>query len=720
MRRKTRMYDLDYTIGNCLQCNMRIVSMNSNDDGRYLKYKRGRKIFLPKNYALDYILSHRLLLEHTNIYICYDCRCKDKYRIVDVIQRYIDENKIKELNWCDPKVKLKCRRIWSLFTTGYSIKKDMKFEDPLARLDQILLGKIPKFNMKYDIGFGRDTFESIFKDVFNRMPMGRINIKFHFKDPFVITSKVIEKMRIKKAIYLFLSWMYHGSGDNRRCQSYDLRRQTYKRLVMLGAGILDKYFKNVHLLKTLDDIKKEQSPWLNYMLGVDEDRVIIFVDGIRWKINKSGDYGFQHMTWSEKDKYNAFNVLGLHTVTGKCIMYVPEVGNASCSNNGDSYVWDMFVLENIDGVAKLLPLNQVLGEEKGVILIVDKAWDWSEDRRYGGHTCFIPNISKQQKPEKRLQANKGRLATMWRWSNEKCYICFSTLWRFWRGSIKTVYCDILGKLANICGALINFTGWGINKLSGERMRQLYLMKMKYEQCLRVTPSIDYYSLLSRFRVKTSLVNNRKIIWKKANHPCDIINDENNTYWTRNKLKKFVLNNIKDDLSLLGGGTFSVRMAQKYAFHSRDWIGVYYSNISTYQKYIMIRNIKKKYSKFNVCKPDASADRNHHVLLYQREPGDIIINTSNIYEYPSICLSTNSTCLGRHGKRDVSICGHGGCAYYYYTMWYFQKVMENPHPKASAYMKNMINADEWKKKYHKLSRDQKIQKHLLVRMLYSIS
>ena len=719
MRRKTTLYELDCTTGNCLQCNTRVVSRHCRDPGRYLVYKRCKKHFLPKNMALDYILSNNLLLEYTNIYICNDCRFIHHHRMVHVIERYILEGKLKQLDWTQAKVKLKCRRIWNTLTTGYLIIKDMKFQKDTPRLDKILLGTLPKFQMKNDIGFDRETFERIFNDVFERIPMGNIKFRFHLTQEFCIKNKLLDKNRIKKAVYLFLSWMFHGPGDDRRCQSYNLRRKTYKRLVMFGGGILDKYFKKSHLLKTLDDIKKEQSPWLNYMLGVDKDRIIIFVDGIRWKISKSGDYALQHMTWSEKDKYNAFNVLGLHTVTGKCIMYAPEVGNASCSNNGDSYVWDMFILENIDGIAKLIPLNKVLGEEKGVILIVDKAWDWSEDRRYGGHTCFLPNISKQQKPERRLQANRGRLATMWRWSNEKCYVCFSTLWRFWRGTINTVYCDILGKLANICGALINFTGWGINKISGERMRQLYLMKMKYEQCLRVTPRVDYYNLLSRYRVKTSLVNGRKTIWKHAKSPMDIINDNDNTYWSINRLKKFILNDVKDDLSLLGGGTFSVRMAKKYAYHSRDWIGVYYSNISTYKSYIMIRNIKKKYSKFNVCKPEASADRNHHVLLYQRHAGNIIINTSGIYEYPRICLSTNSTCLGRHGKRDVSICGHGGCAYYYYTMWFFQKRIENPHPKASSYMKNMINADKWKKKYHALSREEKIQKHLLVRMLYSI-
>ena len=205
----------------------------------------------------------------------------------------------------------------------------------------------------------------------------------------------------------------------------------------------------------------------------------------------------------------------------------------------------------------------------------------------------------------------------------------------------------------------------------------------------------------------------------AKNPFELVN--NSIWWTRERLHQMLVKNVYSDIRLLGGGEFSVKMAMRYCYHSRNHLSLYYSNLDEYKSMLMVRNIKKKMSKFNINKPPTSSDKNHHVLLYFREPDEVIHNKYPQFDYPVIALQTKSTCLGRHGKRDISICGHRGAAYYFVWLWYHHMTgngIPDPTPRATRYFGKMINCDDWIRKYHKLSNDEKYQRHMLVRLLYA--
>ena len=345
-------------------------------------------------------------------------------------------------------------------------------------------------------------------------------------------------------------------------------------------------------------------------------------------------------------------------MNGKTIYYTPEQGNACCGNNGDSYLWDQVLLENVDGISDLLPMNDIMGVPDGAVVILDKGFGFSQALKNNLHTYVHPNLSRKIRPESQEGANTGRLATMWRWSNEKCFIIFSTLFKLWRQTIPTVYVPHLGTLANICGSIVNFTGWGCNHISLRRMKELYLMKIKLNQDNILNP--QYYGLLHDFKNASSLTERRgKNVyhwWKKAATVDELCTGSQ--YWNRERLSKLLITDVDQDLRVVGGGTFSARMAKSYCYHSRDFIGIYYSNHKPYQQFIMVRNLKKKMSKFKIDKPNTrDQTTNHHVLLMIRKGKDIIFNTSEVFNYPPVCTLTRSVCYGRHGNRTISTCGH---------------------------------------------------------------
>ena len=704
----------------CLLCEKYVVSSNQQN-----KYKRGKficahRISIKKNLSLDLLLEDDLLLDPYTTMICSKCEFETNFESMkDIVKDLVSKKRLVERNYSDVKERASIRKIWEILTTGYTIVKDMKSKKKSVRIDDILVGNINKFKMKNDIGFKEETFWKIFKDIYNRLPDGRIEYNFHLRNNHVIQCKVRDKREIERAIYLFMSWIFHGWSDSMLAQHYGLGRYKFKRYVYMGAGLFYYYFKPYHLLNTLNKIKENQSTIMNEMLGLDPEALVLFVDGVRWKIHKTSSYKYQYLSYSEKDKYNAFNVLGIHTVTGKCVMYAPEDGNASCAKNGDSFVWDMCLLDNLDDICKLVPYNQLHGVPGGVVLIMDKGFNYSDDKHFGGHRYWLPNTSHKKKPENRDEANLGRFATMWRWTNEKCYICFALKWKFWAKPIPTCYNKIIGKLANICGSIINFTNWGINKLDYDRIKELYLMKMMFKQQTYHTAGVDYhYELLDIYR-KPSVIKQCNV-WLEAQTPQELFN--NSVYWNRERLDRFIVRDVYKDIRLLGGGAFSVKMAMKYCYHSRKHISLYFSNVKGLETYLMIRNIKKKMSKFDVKNPSASSIKNHHVLIYLRSPDEIILNTNRKFVYPKIVLETKSTCLGRHGKRDISICGHRGAAYYFLWLWNMHIVSDgipDPTPKATSFFSNMINTDEWVRNYYKLNNDEKFQKHMLVRMMFAV-
>ena len=161
------------------------------------------------------------------------------------------------------------------------------------------------------------------------------------------------------------------------------------------------------------------------------------------------------------------------------------------------------------------------------------------------------------------------------------------------------------------------------------------------------------------------------------------------------------------------------MAKSYVYHSRDFIGLYYSNYKPYRTFIMIRNLKKKMSRWDIKKPNTKDETtNHHVLLMLRQPHEIIFNTSDVFTYPKICLNTRSICYGRHGNRTINCCGHRSAAYYYFYLWWHKKEIKDPHPKATKRFKNLINSDEWQRKFYNQAERDRLISIQTIRILYA--
>ena len=121
---------------------------------------------------------------------------------------------------------------------------------------------------------------------------------------------------------------------------------------------------------------------------------------------------------------------------------------------------------------------------------------------------YICSSKFKQKIRRESQqgSNKARLATCWRWANEKAFIIFSILWKFWRRAYQQHMYHIWA-LWPIYGAIINYTGWSINKVSQSRMKQLYLMKIRLNQ--HNILQADYYGLLHDFKNISSLTGRKR-------------------------------------------------------------------------------------------------------------------------------------------------------------------------------------------------------------------
>ena len=553
-------------------------------------------------------------------------------------------------------------------------------------------------------------------------------IEYQYNFQFNKSTNIGKKI-IKKCIFSFLDFIYNGNTIISRASFYQYNERRYKEMIVKGSALLHTYFMNDFLLNTKEKIAANQDYHIHQMLEVDKKRSIVFVDGIRFKIYKSGDFDGQYETYSIKDKYNAFNVIGIFTYSGKCIGFYPKTGNMSCYGNGDGDLWDRIIYQSQTGLVKLLPCNDpALEEDTGTIIFADKAWSRCFDRFFKTHSFYIPNVSNFKKPERQFEANEGRLCTMFRFSIEHSFIVFQQKWKFWRMGFNTRFLKYAASWVNICGALINFLEHGIKRISERREKELCFMKLRQSHVTEDTHK-NLENILWYFKNPSSVTREKyrltdgttEYYWKKADTYWTIRSDPNNTYWNDNTIENFLTNS--EDRRLMGGGPYGERNSKPYAYHSKH-IQLYYSNHPAYANFLMIRNVIKKYS-VTGPKPDGNMEKTHHVILGLRNGTEIIINRPvkcdfdevkqediiKTFNYSWAVLNLKSLCTCRHGLRDISVCGHQTAAFYYVEEWLKQSyafvnevIIPNPKPESTKNVSILEQNKQFVEEMTKLPRE----------------
>ena len=688
---------------------------------------------------------------------CQNCVSKGQLNVFDVIDNHPEKLKRATKNtikW-NPFVSnvtntSQWRSILNKIQNGWNKKK---------RLDKFCLKYNHKFNYKLTIGFSYEDYNNIVQYVINKMPLSKL-VRVNYlkqikkqKDNYEEMMDMDEKSQsdykykfyfntattkgqnyIKKCIFAWMDFLYFGNGIIIRAANYSYERHAYTKMVIKGAALLENYFTNFLLLNSKSKINQNQDYNIHQILDIDKERDIVFVDGIRFRINKSSNFDMQYRTYSSKDDYNAFNIIGIFTYSGKCIGFYPKVGNFSNGGNGDGFLWDKLIYHEQTQLVKLLPTNNQLDvNKKGTVIFADKAWNLCNDKKFGCHDFVIPNCSNQKFPERQNEANEGRLCTMFRFSIEHSFGIYQKLWKFWKNGFSTAYIKFAASWMNICGAIINFTGYGIKKINPQRSKEIAFMKLrlkfskihKHEELLAI---LNYFRTIPSIKKKYQLTHNvQEPYWKEAETIWDIANDKYHKFWTLKRLELIVTNS--SERRLMCGGPYGERLAYPYAFHSRtdNKLSIYYSNHPAYSKYIMVRHIIRKYSPTHKEK-NSDPKITHHVLITFRDGDEVIINEplpcgvnsqkqdiTKTFNFPLKVLLCKSICSCRHGSRDISICCHQSCAFYFVQEWWQQSmalknkiIIENPSPMAYERINMLESCEEFNNKLKLLKENDSLQ------------
>ena len=597
--------------------------------------------------ALYLFDSYGILCDPYNDRICYNC-LKD----IDIKARNkIINNQIKY--WDDKEyIKKECLAlllgsniIKKGFNENYQFLGNLKLVISYVMDKELSLRqkKVANRVSKQLLGLKKNQIKLLYKkacqETFDKgKSLKKVYIKQISKE-YILNKN--DKERNIKSILIFLAKLRMEISNDKLAATLNINKKAVY-IHYYHATALLMAFRKRYLYNTHEKIEKApRYDILRKLMKVAPDQVIIAADGVRYRCQKSSVFGIQKKTFSTKQGWNCVNYIGMNLIDkGYYVGFYPESGTAADGYHWDGKVMDYMVLHNTDNINNFIKLNTEPYKNDGTCIVFDRALGNGCHLLHHGIVNYKYPCCKKQQNLTVLQGNRSRYeSTLYRWINECSFGKLRNYWYYFQTTTHQKLIPIFGVWLNIAASIMNVFEIGMIKMSAQRGRELGLMYLKQDQeywgpnelnpLTAVLKQYRYDYLLSDKDVDGTFTT----YWHKCETIQDIVNKS--PYWNIKKLK--ALFDINDeDIRIIGGGYFTFKSGWSYLIHSRTKVGIYISTFEAYKKLIMVRNIQRRLTKkgqktWNDAPNITSNPTEHHVLIHERLPSDIIQNNYG-YQY----------------------------------------------------------------------------------------
>ena len=504
-------------------------------------------------------------------------------------------------------------------------------------------------------------------------------------------TKAGEKEIIESLALLLIKWKLNCSNKSLHVIVERGRNQVNKKLLKITSAV--HLFSNKYLINTRDKMLANTNKKYNELMGISKNIGVVLADGVRYNCYKSrSDFHAGYLIFDNKHKMSSFNTIGFVTTNGKYIGFIPENGLGSDGHHGDGYCMDFILINNVGSILDIIRKNSRPFKRDGTRIIFDRALaNGCYTFTLGIFNYATPALKNG--PKTTWQNDGSRInATCYRWMVERAYGNIGQVWLIFRAACSRLLPTCLryfGKWLNLAGAISNKFHIGMPIFDDERIEQTeWMINKKTNNKYNKFDVVYLKTVVDKFRYQRSL----KGIWKEVNNIYQLVNYSKT--WTLNIIRNhFFLN--KKELILYGGGTYSYQFGLRYICHSKYWIRLYISNVKEYENMIMIRGIKKKYTrnweKVNVKNTKRGDWTFHNVILTYKKDADISLFTYRTWSDEIRRLDTLCDCIT--GTRQVCADSHILCALIYLEKWAKQENVAQIF-KISKYYWKLYDINHW--------------------------
>lgn len=480
--------------------------------------------------------------------------------------------------------------------------------------------------------------------------------------------------------------------------------RSMSRILNIGINQFSDYilrFTSIGILftsKYLFNTKKELATCYNaitwQLLEIPKSMNVVIGDGCRFKILKPTSFEDTYLSFDAKHKMNSLNLMGFCSIDGDYIGFYPKIYTmGSDGSHPDGFALDFILLNNTNEILKLIKPNTQKFNQDGTKILFDRAIP---------HGCVVNekglfNINypcNSKGLQTQYQANNTRSkTTIHRWAIESCFGRLASKWRIFKAATSDVHpknVSIFAVWCDIAAAIFNALGLSKNKKSAERILQTKWM-LNRKISLQVGPMDK--SRLNIIGEKYKLPSSIKNIWIKAKTPRELY--DNAPFWNKQKIQEYFDLNEKE-IAIFSGGKYTLSQGELYVTHSRMWIEIYYSTKKHYQDIIMIRGIKRKFSRFYQKNQEIHAIRRdyptHNIYLSKKE--NMIENIFNEEEYTPRMRSLDFWCDCLIGSRTINPDSHIMCGLLYLCKYWINGIQANITDEKRLNFSEMIDIKGW--------------------------
>lgn len=294
-------------------------------------------------------------------------------------------------------------------------------------------------------------------------------------------------------LYIYLMKVRTGSPNEDIGNIFEMNKMSIGRRIIVARKALENDFmlKHVNFIPTRENLLNQSTTMCQTLFS--EDKVVLICDGTYIYVNKSRNYKFQKVTYTDQKKRNFVKVMMYVTANGT-ILYA--MGPYPANDN------DAKILKDVDDKSRVFSMLR-----RGDILMLDRGFrDCMTHFKNLGFEIQMPKLVQRSDKKGQLStkdANETRLVTATRFVVETRNGHFKTIFKIFNMVWSSLSLPHLMTDIKICGALINryYKTFEPNKEIAREIARRMLNRMDRENVLsKIVNSNSFTRILKKFEL----------------------------------------------------------------------------------------------------------------------------------------------------------------------------------------------------------------------------